>query len=136
MKTKIFSIITALTLMTCFAIPTLAASSSYSFKMDYRVVDGSKNKQFHTLSKGSVYINGSAYVYSTDGGAMGPYDVKYTLYRSAWGSDPSYGTVNGGINKSFSGAYSVDTNSNEYYLFIWKTNDDGQNVKGNGKISN
>jgi len=34
MKTKIFSIITALTLMTCFAIPTLAASSSYSFKMD------------------------------------------------------------------------------------------------------
>ncbi|MDA1632458.1 hypothetical protein PDK11_06230 [Bacillus cereus] len=95
MKTKIFSIITALTLLTCFAIPTLAASSSYSFKMDYRVVDGSKNKQFHTLSKGSVYINGSAYVYTTDGGAVGPYDVNYTLYRSAWGSDPSYGTVTG-----------------------------------------
>ncbi|MCC2373331.1 hypothetical protein LKM03_14465 [Bacillus paranthracis] len=104
--------------------------------MDHRVVDGSKNKQFHTLSKGSVYINGSAYVYSTDGGAVGPYDVNYTLYRSAWGSDPSYGTVNGGINKSFSGAYNVDKNSNEYYLFIWKTNDDGQNIRGTGKISN
>ena len=62
MKTKIFSIITALTLLTCFAIPTLAASSSYSFKMDHRVVDGSKTNNFTHFLK-VVYISMGVHMY-------------------------------------------------------------------------
>lgn len=108
MKSKVLSIVTSLVLLAVFIIPVSvsAASSTYEFNMFYRVVDGSANNVFHTLAKGkTVTIKGSTKITNSAQGAPAPSSVSYTLYRQQSGTDKEFGTINGGVNKSFSGTF-------------------------------
>lgn len=139
MKSKLFSLFIGLTFMLLFIMPTFAYSNSYdySFTMNYRVVDGSANGQFYSLNSGKAKIEGYTKIIDSVTGALGPYDINYTLYKSVFGPDPSYGTINGGIDTSFSGTFSgTITKSDKYYLLIWKVEDDGHDVRGAGKLYN
>ncbi len=109
-----------------------AASSSYSFTMGHRVVDGCANGQFHPLSVGTGHISGST---SAPGSSL---SVSYELEREVWGFNPSYGVVNGGINTSFSGTFptAIDVTSSDYCLVIYRGNDDGITVNGSGTLYN
>jgi hypothetical protein len=138
LKTKLLSIGIIGFLALIMAIPALAASNSYSFTMNYRVVDGSANGQFHTLKSGTASIRGSHYQYSAEPNSVGPNPVNYQLYNKTSGN--SFGIVKStpttdGSSKSFSGSYSGLGGGTSYYLFIWRT-DDGRNIKGSGLIFN
>jgi hypothetical protein len=108
-----------------------AASSNYSFTMDYLIVDGKENGQYHTLDSGTGYISGSAYAYNSS------INVHYELMRNVFGPDPSYGSVNGGINQSFNETFPNTLLSDDnYYLIVWRTGFDGITVNGSGTLHN
>lgn len=142
MKSKLLTSAVTLTIIliftSVFALPALGASSSYSFDMEFRYVSGKDNGMYHSLDSGSVGIRGSAYVYESRPGAVGPYDIKYSLYRDvSWLPDPEYGTVNGGINTTFDARFTSNVpQSDNFYLIIWKTEVDGHKVRGSGTLSN
>ncbi len=138
-KAKIltFSIILAICLS--FSIPVFASSSSYNFSMNYRNVNGKENGQFHQLTKGvPVKIYGSTTIVNSSDPSFPKYDIYYSLVRDVFGFDKKYGSVNGGVGRSFSGTFSgkPDVTSGDYYLIIWKTEDDGHDVEGDGTIYN
>lgn len=109
-----------------------AASSSYSFTMQYRVVDGCDNDEFHYLDSGTVAISGS-----TSAGSS-TQDVKYELMRERFGPDKSFGTVNGGVNQSFTGTFpsAADIDSSNYCLIVFRDSTDPWTVTGSGTIYN
>ncbi|WP_176762238.1 hypothetical protein [Eubacterium oxidoreducens] len=115
-----------------------AASSSYSYTMNYRLVDGSKNKQYYTLNGGRIYISGSHHEYSTDKGALKTYNnIYYALYRKRAGADYYCGKIICSIKDSPSGIIGIgDKTSSKYYLQIYKVEDDGHNIKGSGRLKN
>ncbi len=120
-----------------FGAPSLAASSLYSFTMNYRVVDGKSNGEFHTLNKGTVYIDGSHVVYSHDPGATSYNDIYYCLIRDRLGPNVKCGSVSFPYSKSPSGKLgTADKDSSKYYLQIFKIEDDGHNMRGAGTIYN
>lgn len=144
MKTKLVTLFTLTLFLLVILLPNIvyAATSNYSFSMSGhgRVVNGKSNGVFYTISNGRrVTINGSTWITSSLQGALNPpQSIRYTLYRSiSILPDKEYGTVNGGISRSFSGTLSsaVDTTSNSYYLFIWRTVEDGHAVSGTGSLS-
>ena len=110
----------------------VAASSPYSFTMTYYVVDGCANSQFHTLDAGTGKLSGSTSApYST-------ISVQYELQRDVFGPNPSYGSVNGGINTSFSNLAfptSVISASN-YCIIAYRNSSDGITVNGSGTLHN
>ncbi|MBC1372111.1 hypothetical protein HB847_06975 [Listeria booriae] len=149
MKNKLRKVVMGffvLVFISVFSLPLLveAASTSYSFTMDNRVVDGSVTGKYHKLSSGNAYLTGSQYVYSTDSGyAKNPLAIGYELRnkttRNSFGSffkavpsrSSAYPTK---ISKTkFSKSVGGGTN---YYLIIWKGSNDGNNVKGSGTVSN
>lgn len=139
MKAKILSLVFILMFTMVMAIPTLAASNSYSYTMNFRVVDGSANGKFFNLSQGDAWIEGYQRQYSSDPGAVGPNTIHYQLYNKTSGN--SFGDVTSfaptdGSNRSFSGKYTGLGGGTSYYLFIWKAADDGRNVDGVGTVSN
>ncbi|WP_079707688.1 hypothetical protein [Paraliobacillus ryukyuensis] len=135
MKTKIFTFFTVAVLLSSFALPAFASSSAYSFTMEFRVVNGKNNGIYHSLSSGSPTISGSTSVVSSKPGAFDPYDIKYTLYKDNFFGDTGYGTVNGGVDKYFTGTFDEVDGGDDYYLLIWRTNDDGNIVEGSGTVS-
>lgn len=137
MKSKIFTLFIAVMMVVLFSAPVFAYSSGYAFTMQLRAVDGSENGQYHSLGASNAHISGKAYVYDSAPGSLGPYDIYYTLHKEVIGVDPNYGTINGGINGSFSGIFPNNGGaSDKYYLFIWKVEDDGNDVYGSGGVSN
>jgi len=117
----------------------LANSSSYSFTMDYRYVNGKDNGVTHGLSAGSLTNSGSLWAYRKAAGAVGPYSVTIAVVKDEIIDDtictvsvtPST-TLN--EKKSFSKACgSVPTGV--YYIEAWKTNDDGWDIKAQGTLT-
>lgn len=141
MKKKSLTIFTIGFICFMMLLPSfaLAASSKYSFTMNYRVVDGSANGIYHSLSKGKAYIEGMQRVASKDKGHVPkPYTVNYTLYNKTSGN--KFGNVaktppDSGSN-AVAGSYSGLGGGTKYYLLIWKTEDDGFNITGDGSVYN
>ena len=109
-----------------------AASSPYSFTMTYSVVDGCENGQFKTLDAGTAKLTGSTYGYAST------IPVKYELSRDVFGPNPSYGTVNGGINTSFSNlafSGSVPSASN-FCIIAYRNGFDTITITGSGTLHN
>ena len=108
-----------------------AASSPYSFTMQYSVIDGCSNGAFHTLAAGPAKLTGSAYAGTSN------LPISYNLQREVFGPNPSYGSVNGGINTSFSNLAfsSVPANSN-FCLVISRNGYDAWTVNGSGTLHN
>ena len=139
MKSKLFSIgFTSLLALVVAAPAAFSSSSSYSFTLDNRVVDGSKNGQYHNLSKGSATISGKQHQYSSDPKPVGPNTISYQLWNKSSGN--SFGVVKSvpnsdGTSNSVKGTYSGLGGGSKYYLLIFRT-DDGRNIKGSGTVSN
>lgn len=129
----------ALLIFTCFSTIAFAASSDYSFVMYNRVVDGSSQGIYHTLDQGNVYISGLHYEISTDPWAVnnGYNSIYYALVRERFGPDYKCGSASFEIYEHPSGLIGVaDMDSSNYYLEIFKIEDDGHNIMGSGEIYN
>ena len=135
---KLLAVATVVATIFSFGVPSFAASSSYHFELNYRIVDGKDNGQFHTLNKGTVYIKGEHFDYNYDPGALkNPYDVSYSLLRDRFGPDAKCGTATFDHFEDPSGKLGVaDKDSSKYYLQVWKGEDDGYNMRGSGEIYN
>ncbi|MBZ5215433.1 hypothetical protein HU186_13945 [Bacillus paralicheniformis] len=140
MKTHIFSVAILGLLSLVMAIPTLAASKNYSFTMEYRVVNGATHGKFFTLKAGKAKISGKQWQFKADPYAVGPNNVHYELKNKTTGN--SFGQVvskpyaENEKDKKVSGTYSGLGGGNRYYLMIWKVEDDGRDIKGNGSVYN
>jgi hypothetical protein len=139
LKNKFFTIIilSFITFVAVLPSVSLAASNVYDFTMSYRVVDGSENGKFMTLSKGTAKISGRHKISSSLPGALGPFTVNYQLYNKTSGN--SFGIVKDTPSKTehgFSGSYSGLGGGTSYYLFIWKSDVDGHTITGNGTVFN
>lgn len=117
----------------------LANSSSYSFTMDHRYVNGKDNGVTHGLSAGSLTNSCSLWAYDKAAGAVGPYSVTIAVVQDGiidktictTSVTPSK-TLN--VKKSYSKSCgSVPTGV--YYIEAWKTNDDGWDVKAQGTLT-
>lgn len=135
LKERTLSFIVSCVVLAAVAVPfavAQAASSSYSFTMQYSVVDGCSNNESHTLDAGTGKLSGST---SASGSSIA---VSYELQRDVFGFNPSYGSVNGGINTSFSNlAFPKSVVSASNYCIIASRNGfDGITVIGSGTLHN
>lgn len=134
MYDKFVSLIVTVVVVSAMLVPfalTYAASSSYSFTMAYSVVDGCSNSEFHTLDAGTGRLSGST---SSSNSSI---DVYYELQREVFGFNPSYGSVNGGINQSFSNlAFPTSVISSSNYCLVVYRNGYDVTVSGSGTLHN
>ncbi|MBP1970988.1 hypothetical protein J2Z83_003125 [Virgibacillus natechei] len=139
MKQKGFTIIILGALLFLFAIPAYAASNSFSFTMEHRVVDGSANGEFMTLSRGSAALSGSHYISSSKSGAGGPNQIAYQLCNQTSGN--CFGIIRStprddGLRRSFNGTYTGLGGGTSYYLMIYRGANDGHTISGSGTVRN
>ncbi|MEB6551428.1 hypothetical protein MXL46_20680 [Heyndrickxia sporothermodurans] len=137
MKNKIFTIIimSFITFVAVLPSISMAATNRWSFTMEFRVVDGSKNGQFMTLSKGTADFEGTHKISSSKQGAVGPNKVNYQLYNKTTGN--SFGIITDTPSKtahSFWGTFTGLGGGTKYYLFIWRGADDGHTISGSGTV--
>lgn len=119
--------------------PVFANSSSYSFTMDYRYVNGKSNGVTHGLDAGYLTNSGVLWAYAKAPGAVGPYPVTIAVVKDelidrtiCTVSVTPYTTL--GVIKSFSqGCGNVKTGV--YYIEAWKANDDGWDIKVIGTLT-
>lgn len=135
MKQKLSIFLILVLLLSVTSINVLAASSRYSFDMKWRVVDGKDNKEFHKLDSGNAYIDGSHRIYHSEYPQARKENLHYTLIKNNWGFDKGIGTIEVKPNTSFSRNFGK-IDSGEYYLQVWKTNNDYHHTKGSGTLSN
>lgn len=125
-------------LLSSFAVPTFAASSSYNFTLSHRLVDGSNNNSFHKLDKGSVSIFETHQISSSEKGARdNALQLNYQLCNKTSGN--CFGTVKATPKKSRSyvnGTYKGLGGGSKYYLIIYRNRTDGHTNKGSGTLSN
>lgn len=132
---KISGILTFVLILSVFLLPVLATSSNYSFDMRNAIVDGKKNNEFHYLSSGDVYINGSQYVYESVYPTANVEKLHFTLVKNNFGFDTTIGTITADNNSSISGSFG-EIKDGKYYLQIWKANRDWHYTRGSGTLSN
>lgn len=133
-KVRVFVILGVI--FSLLSFKSYTASSYYSFRMRNRVVDGSKNGQYHTLSKGRVYISGNCYVTGKDYSQALQADLKYTLYEERWGWDKEYNTINSGTRTTVRGYMGTVKGGSKYYLLIYTTERDYHHRSGSGRLHN
>lgn len=122
-----------------FAAPVLASSSFYSWSMSNRVVDGSRNGQFHSLAAGALRNSGQIWVTSTDSVHQpSPITVNIDVMKDDFFDSlvcrvsvlPSQ-IINSGTQYAKNcGTIAAAS----YYLIIWKSTDDGWNEAGQGDL--
>lgn len=125
------------------ALPVFAKSSSWNFEMNYkcRVVDGAKNKKFHSLDKGKAKISGKVWPGKVCPGATIPRTLYFELHNKTSGN--KFGTVSvtpyakKDKSKSFSCTYSKSVGGGtKYYLYIFRAEADGRTIQGTGTLAN
>ncbi|GAC42619.1 hypothetical protein [Paenibacillus popilliae] len=148
---KIVNSIFGLTVFAVMAVPVFATTdiSNFSWTMDYRIVDGEKNGQIHTLHDGTIQLDGNIMTVSQDSGwTPTPTSVKIAVWEQdgALSADDLVGTIDvqpsstlGGsstFSKNF-GWFTADGGSDlngEYYLYLEKSHDDNWNLSGSGSL--
>ena len=127
------------TLLLLTAGVVLANSSTYAWTMYYRVVDGTKTGTYHGLDAGAMTNSGSATAFSKDAGA---YSAPLPISVEVWKDDFVDSKVCS-VQRTISSVlnvyrtYSISCGSvsaGVYYLVIWKSQDDGWNMKGSGTL--
>lgn len=132
-KGPVFLVVILMLVM--FTASVFAASSRYSYDMKNRMVDGKRNNEFHNLSSGKAYIDGSHRTTYSEYPFARKESINYTLYKNQFGFDKEIGTVGSSADSSIYGSFgSID--SGKYYLKVWKTNIDYHHTSGSGKVSN
>lgn len=121
--------------------PVLANTEFYSWTMNYRIVNNGGGP-LHHMNAGDLTNRGQIWAYSKDSGATSsPYQVTIDVYKEGgWPSDElvcrvrvtPYTTLN--LSKQYTNTACGAIPSADYYITIWKTNDDGWNEKGQGDL--
>lgn len=141
MKGKIFSLLTVIVVIAVMAMPTFASSSNFSFVMKHRVVDGSKNGEYHSLN-GGTYPTLSGEMYQ-DGGFLYNNNLRNNVYVELRNktSGNSFGAVDlgrptlDGSSVDFSETFSKKTGGgSKYYLIVYRIADDGRVMRGSGTL--
>ena len=141
MKGKIFSLLTVIVVIAVMAMPTFASSSNFSFIMKHRVVDGSKNGEYHSFNGGTFpTLSGEMY---QDGGFLYNNNLRNNVYVELRNktSGNSFGEVNlgrptlDGSSVDFSETFSKKTGGgSKYYLIVYRIADDGRVMRGFGTL--
>ncbi|WP_338554466.1 hypothetical protein [Paenibacillus sp. KS-LC4] len=139
MRQKLLSIMFGMILLCVLIAPIASAnSSSFSFDLTFRVVDGAANGKYHKLSKGNLSISGTVTPYDNPNGAPAKINqISIAVYKK---SGTYVGTANvtpvAKLNTSTSFSQSLGTQSaeTEYYLFISRLEDDGWDLSGQGTL--
>ncbi|WP_432408170.1 hypothetical protein [Wukongibacter sp. M2B1] len=140
MKQKMLSFLLVLTVLAVMCIPAFADSENWDFTMKYREVNGKNNNEIHKLSKGTMEIDGSMWVYKKGSGhTPTPAKVYVYVYEDVSGKDRKvgsftvqpYSTLDKA--KSFSKDFGKQT-AGDYYLIFAKSQDDYNDIKGEGKL--
>jgi hypothetical protein len=122
-----------------FAAPVLASGSFYSWSMSNRVVDGSRNGQFHGLSAGALRNGGQIWATSTDSVRQAsPITVNIDVMKDEL-FDTMVCRVSVVPSQIINRGTQYDKNcgtiaAGSYYLLIWKSTDDGWNEAGQGDL--
>lgn len=124
------------------AMPVMGASTSWSMTLNYSVCDGSKNKVFYSGKKNeTVTVDGTIYVDTLD---KGHYDSTIStycyLYRKQFIGYDKICSVeldtmyDVGDETSINMSKKITKKSSKYFLYFYKSGDDGFNLKGSGTI--
>ena len=136
----IYCIVIILLSLIIAILPIYAASSGWSFSMDWdgRYVNGSNNGVYHTLNQGGVQITGTVSNTYSRPGALGPYKLYFELLNKTSGNSFGRVTVTPTANgtKNFSGTFSSVGGGTKYYLVIYRTESDGRKITGSGTLKN
>lgn len=141
---KILNVIAvALLLVGTIAMPVAGASTSWSMTLNYSVCDGSTNKIFYSGKKNqTVTVDGTIYVDSLDNGHMNStIDTYCYLYRKQFIGYDKICSVeldtmyDVGDETSISMSKKITKKSSKYFLYFYKSGDDGFNLKGSGTIN-
>jgi hypothetical protein len=132
------TVFTAGLLLSIMSIPVFAKSSGFDFTLKHRVVNGSKNGEYHSLAGGTKpLISGS--MEQTGGSTVN--NLSNTIYAELLNktSGNSFGVVTlgkpskTGKKTSFSGRFTKKTGGGtKYYLIIYRTSSDGRVMSGSG----
>jgi len=139
-RAAIAAFMVATSLLTGIA-PSIANSYTYAWTMNARVVDGKVNGVFHAMLPGQGYLSGSLWTTSKDAPLLpGPYVVHYQVRRNQplW-ADPLMCTRDVQPNSSGSASFTLGMcggqwATGDYYIVVYKTEDDGWNMSGTGTI--
>lgn len=107
--------------------------------MNYTEVNGKSNGSLHSMTAGNMTLSGDIWPVNQDpGAAASPNTVYIVVYQDVTGTDRNVGSTSilpnsNGSLASFSKNFSNQVAGN-YYLFIYKVNDDGWNIKGSGSL--
>jgi hypothetical protein len=121
-------------------IPVFANSENWEFTMKYREVNGKDNKEIHTLSKGTMEIEGSMWVYKKGSGhSTTPAKVYVYVYEDVKGIDRKVGSFKVQPYSTLDKAkkFSKDFGkqpAGKYYLIFAKAQDDYNDLKGEGTL--
>lgn len=141
MRKQILSFALLIVFLIIMFTPVLAYdSSSWSYTMYYRVVDGKANGEFHYLDSGSMTISGSLTAFDKIAGATpSPNTVYFRVMEDVFGIDRVVGTAartpSSTLNywRSFSSSFGTQPGG-KYYLFIYTAEDDGWDTTGHGTL--
>jgi len=144
-KSNLAILLPIIFLVIVFAIPIYAASHSFSFDMQFREVNGSKNGRYYSFDAGNITIKGEARHYAVPSGSTPKSNVSINVYqkRSLW-ADRSLGMhkiplstkVTDGFTPwvSFSKTY-TNQPKGKYYIVVSRPVEDGACVRGYGTIT-
>lgn len=134
-KNKFKLLVLSLLVVFMFSCSVYAASSSYSFNMAYRVVDGKENGEIHSLDSGIARINGYHETYYSQYPMAPKQDIHYTLVKDGFFGDNTINSIVISLDSTFSRSFGT-IDAGKYYLQIWKSSIDYHHTRGSGTLSN
>lgn len=119
------------------SVPVFASSQSYSFTMNNRMVNGSKNGKFYYFNGGAVSISGSHSITARRYPNYNPLPVFFELKECGLIFDTSMGEVQGPPAGNVRGTLTNKTNKGKkYYLVIYTGENDYITRQGSGRLNN
>ena len=124
----------------CFmtVIPTSAATNQFSGSLEYRLLDGSKNNKYYTITANKkLTMSGVAYNTTYADVNASPnitYIYCYEGAASGWGTAICKDTVKVGLGGSQSFSASGISTKTKCYMYIYKVEDDGLDLSIGGSL--
>lgn len=136
---KIFSGILFAVVCLATVIPANAATNTFSGTLNYRLLDGSANDKYYTITANkTLKMSGSVACKSCDditANANTTYIRCYEGTASGKGTIICKSTVKVAINEEKSFSASGTPTKSKCYMYIFKTEDDGYNLSISGQLS-
>lgn len=129
-------VFTAICFMT--VIPTSAATNQFNGSLNYRLLDGSKNGKYYTITANKkLTMSGMAYNTTYADISANPnttYIYCYEGAASGWGTAICKATVKIGRGGTQSFSASGTPTKTKCYMYMYKTEDDGFDLSISGSL--